>query len=103
MRAAVVDVGSNSIKLLVAERGPGGRPSRSSQRRSRCRISRGIGSGTPRLSADGIERGRGGRAASFARARGLGAGRFSVVATSAVRDASNGGRIPGAGPGRLPG
>lgn len=90
MRAAVVDVGSNSIKLLVAERGPAGRPVEVFSETLEVRISRGIGSDTPRLSAEGIERGAAAVAALLARASGLGAGRFSVVATSAVRDASNG-------------
>ena len=90
MRAAVVDVGSNSIKLLVAEGGPGGLPTEVLSRTLEVRISAGIGSEAPRLSREGIERGAAAVASLVSLARGAGADQFSVVATSAVRDASNG-------------
>jgi exopolyphosphatase/guanosine-5'-triphosphate,3'-diphosphate pyrophosphatase len=90
MRAAVVDVGSNSIKLLVAESGPGGLPVEILSRTLEVRISKGIGSGRPRLGADEMERGFEAICGLLGQARGLGADRLCVVATSAVRDASNG-------------
>ena len=90
MRAAVVDVGSNSIKLLVADRGPEGRPAEVAYQTLEVRISKGIGSGRPRLGDQGMERGVEAITSLLARARSLGADRFAVVATSAVRDASNG-------------
>jgi exopolyphosphatase/guanosine-5'-triphosphate,3'-diphosphate pyrophosphatase len=89
VRAAVVDVGSNSIKLLLAERGPGGRPVEVCSETLEVRISKGIGSDRPRLSPEGILRGVAAVARLVSRARGLGADRLAVVATSAVRDASN--------------
>lgn len=90
MRAAVVDVGSNSIKLLVADRGPEGRPVEVASQTLEVRISTGIGSGRPRLGDQGMERGVEAITGLLALARSLAADRFAVVATSAVRDASNG-------------
>ncbi len=95
MRAAVVDVGSNSIKLLVAERGPGGRPVELLSRTLEVRISSGIGSEVPRLGAAAMERGVAAVSGLLTEARGLLAERVAVVATSAVRDASNGGEFLG--------
>ncbi len=89
MRAAVVDVGSNSIKLLLAERGPGGLLVEIFSETLEVRISKGIGSDRPRLAPDGIERGAQAVASLVRRARGIGADRLAVVATSAVRDAAN--------------
>jgi len=93
MRAAVVDVGSNSIKLLLAERGPGGLLVEVFSETLEVRISKGIGSDRPLLAPEGIERGAAAVASLLSRARGLGADRIAVVATSAVRDASNGGEF----------
>lgn len=90
MRTAVVDVGSNSIKLLVADLGPEGRPAEVLSRTLEVRISKGISSDTPRLSPEAIERGGSAVASLAAQARELGARRIAAVATSAVRDASNG-------------
>ena len=89
MRAAVIDVGSNTIKLLVAERGdPGIREVLS--RTLDVRISRGIGGAHPSLGADAMDQGAAAVAALAAEARSLGADRLTAVATSAVRDAANG-------------
>jgi len=90
MRVAVVDIGSNSIKLLVAERGPGGSIAEIASDAVEARISAGIGSGAPSLGGDGMERGIAAATLLVSRARSLGAVRFSLAATSAVRDASNG-------------
>ena len=88
MRAAVIDVGSNSIKILVAERGADGALVEVLSRTLEVRISKGIGSGRPSLTQEGIRAGVAAIAALAAEAGG--AGRVTVVATSAVRDASNG-------------
>jgi exopolyphosphatase/guanosine-5'-triphosphate,3'-diphosphate pyrophosphatase len=93
MRAAVIDVGSNSIKLLVADARPDGRLAEVRTRTLDARISAGISSKVPRLSAAGIERGVAAVANLAAEAKGLGAERTVAVATSAVRDASNGGEF----------
>jgi exopolyphosphatase/guanosine-5'-triphosphate,3'-diphosphate pyrophosphatase len=90
MRAAVIDVGSNSIKLLVADRGGDGRLVEVVSRTLESRISKGIGSDHPRLSAEGMEHGISSIATFANEAKRARADRISVVATSAVRDASNG-------------
>ncbi|HMD61669.1 MAG TPA: phosphatase [Opitutaceae bacterium] len=90
MRVAVVDVGSNSIKSLVASRTPEGRLVEVGSRTLDVRMGSGIGSDRPRLSRDAIERGVAAVENLASEARGLGAGRIIAVATSAVRDAANG-------------
>ncbi|MBL9209450.1 MAG: phosphatase [Opitutaceae bacterium] len=87
---AVIDIGSNSIKLIVAHRTPDGNVAPLAVRSLDARISAGISAAEPRLSDDGIRRGLDAihslleTAAPFAPARTL------LVATSAVRDARNG-------------
>jgi exopolyphosphatase/guanosine-5'-triphosphate,3'-diphosphate pyrophosphatase len=93
MRAAVVDVGSNSIKLLVVDARPDGRLTEVRSQTIEARISAGISSTSPKLGTDGIQRGVAAIANLAAEARGLGAERTAAVATSAVRDASNGGEF----------
>ena len=93
MRAAVLDVGSNSIKLLVADIRPDGCLVEIRSQTLEVRISAGIGSGRPRLGAEGIQRGVAAIANLASEARGLGADRIEAVATSAVRDAANGGEF----------
>jgi exopolyphosphatase/guanosine-5'-triphosphate,3'-diphosphate pyrophosphatase len=90
MRVAVIDVGSNSIKLLVADPGSDGVPIEVSSRTLESRISRGIGSERPSLSPEGITRGLDAIRSLAIEAHDLGALRTEVVATSAVRDAANG-------------
>ncbi|HEY1848864.1 MAG TPA: phosphatase [Opitutaceae bacterium] len=90
MRAASIDIGSNSIKLLVAERTGGGPLLEVASEAIEARISRGIGSGAPKLSEAGMERGIAAASSMAGKARSAGAVQVSVVATSAVRDASNG-------------
>jgi len=90
MRVAVVDVGSNSIKLLVASRAPGGRLTEVGSRMLDVRISRGIGSDRPRLGREAMEQGIAAIADLVSEARNLGADAIIAVATSAVREASNG-------------
>jgi len=90
MRAAVLDVGSNSIKLLVADGRPDGRLVEVRSQTLEVRISAGIGSGRPRLAPEGVQRGVAAIANLASEARSLGADRIEAVATSAVRDAANG-------------
>jgi exopolyphosphatase / guanosine-5'-triphosphate,3'-diphosphate pyrophosphatase len=87
---AVIDIGSNSIKVLVAARDAAGTVQGLASRTIDARISAGISQAEPRLSEDGMARG-------LAAIRGLllDAAPFQpaatiLVATSAVRDAGNG-------------
>jgi exopolyphosphatase/guanosine-5'-triphosphate,3'-diphosphate pyrophosphatase len=90
MRVAVIDVGSNSIKLLVADSGADGIPVEVTSRTLEVRISRGIASERPHLTMDGIEKGIAAVLTLANDARVQGVDRILAVATSAVRDASNG-------------
>jgi exopolyphosphatase/guanosine-5'-triphosphate,3'-diphosphate pyrophosphatase len=90
MRAAVIDVGSNSIKLLVADRRPDGLLVETASRTLEARIGTGLGAENPRLGEEGIARGVAAVGNLVAEARGHNADTVVVVATSAVRDASNG-------------
>jgi exopolyphosphatase/guanosine-5'-triphosphate,3'-diphosphate pyrophosphatase len=90
MRVAVIDVGSNSIKLLVADNGPDGIPVEVTSRTLEVRISRGISSDRPHLLPEGMDRGIEAVLTLANDARVQGADRILAVATSAVRDAANG-------------
>jgi exopolyphosphatase / guanosine-5'-triphosphate,3'-diphosphate pyrophosphatase len=90
MRAAVMDVGSNSIKLLVVDDRPDGRLVEIRSQALEVRISAGIGSDKPRLTPEGMQKGIVAIANLAGEAKGLGAERMVAVATSAVRDAANG-------------
>ncbi len=90
MRAAVIDVGSNSIKLLVADSAVGGRVKEILSKTLEVRIGTGIGRDNPSLNSEGMERGLRAIEELAAEARGLGSERLCAVATSAVRDAANG-------------
>lgn len=87
---AIIDIGSNSIKLLVASRTAAGGLLVRLTRTLDVRISAGLGQAVSRLSEDSMLRGVEAvrtllqEAAVFAPARSV------VVATSAVRDAQNG-------------
>jgi exopolyphosphatase/guanosine-5'-triphosphate,3'-diphosphate pyrophosphatase len=87
---AVIDIGSNSIKVLVATRDAAGRITALKSRTIDARISAGISKAEPRLSDEGMARGLAAiqellmDAAPFAPAKTV------LVATSAVRDARNG-------------
>ncbi|HEY1764007.1 MAG TPA: phosphatase [Opitutaceae bacterium] len=90
MRVAVIDIGSNSIKMLVAQRGADGSPLEIVSRATEARISRGISSERPHLEAKAMESAVGVVSEMVAEARALGVENLAAVATSAVRDASNG-------------
>lgn len=88
-RFATIDVGTNSVLLLVAERTPEGRFEAVLERAEITRLGRGVDA-TRRLSPEGMEATLA-VLESFAReARELGAQDIAVSATSAARDAQNG-------------
>lgn len=87
---AVVDIGSNSIKVLIAERGDDGRLRALGTKTLDVRISAGISRETPRLSDDGMTRGLGAIQELLAYASTFSPRQTVLVATSAVRDAENG-------------
>jgi exopolyphosphatase/guanosine-5'-triphosphate,3'-diphosphate pyrophosphatase len=90
MTVAVVDVGSNSIKLLVAARDTAGRPIALAQRTLDVRIGAGLGQAAPRLSEDGMAAGLGAIRELLAFAAPFSPAQTHLIATSAVRDAENG-------------
>ncbi|MCP3144016.1 Ppx/GppA phosphatase family protein [Pyxidicoccus xibeiensis] len=88
-RFATIDVGTNSVLLLVAERTPEGRFEPVLERAEITRLGRGVDA-TRRLSPEGMEATLS-VLESFAReAREQGAEAIAVSATSAARDAQNG-------------
>lgn len=87
---AVIDIGSNSIKLLVAARGPDGTLTALKSRTIDARISAGISQAAPRLAEEGMRRGLDAIQTLLAEAASLSPARWALVATSAVRDAQNG-------------
>lgn len=87
---AVIDIGSNSIKVLVAAPASGGRLIARKLRTIEARISAGISESLPRLSAEGMARGLAAVRELAADAEALQPRQTIVVATSAVRDAANG-------------
>lgn len=88
-RLASVDIGTNSVLLLVAEKGPDGRLSPVREEAEITRLGRGVDS-SGLLSTEGMEA----TLAVLGRFAGLatdaGAKRLVVTATSAARDARNG-------------
>jgi len=89
-KVAVIDIGSNTIKLLVAARGRGRRPEALLSRTIDARISAGISRARPRLSERGMARGVAAVRDLLAAAAVFAPERTVLVATSAVRDAENG-------------
>ncbi len=86
---AVIDVGSNTIKLLVARRSPAGME-RIHARTLEARLGAGLGRDRPRLAPGSLARGIDAVRSLAAEGRAHGADTTAVVATSAVRDAENG-------------
>jgi exopolyphosphatase/guanosine-5'-triphosphate,3'-diphosphate pyrophosphatase len=87
---AVIDIGSNSIKILVAARDASGALRAQHYRTIDARISAGISRSEPRLSEEGMARGLAAITSLLADATAHAASRLILVATSAVRDARNG-------------
>ncbi len=88
-RFATIDVGTNSVLLLVADRTPEGRYEAVLERAEITRLGRGVDQ-SRRLSPEGIEDTLEVLTAFAQEARALGAEGIAVSATSAARDAQNG-------------
>ena len=88
-RFATIDVGTNSVLLLVADRSPEGRFIPVVERAEITRLGRGVDK-TRRLSPEGMEATLEVVTAFANEARSLGAEAIAVTATSAARDAENG-------------
>ncbi|MFO1057631.1 MAG: Ppx/GppA family phosphatase [Dongiaceae bacterium] len=87
-RVAVVDIGSNSIRLVVFER-PGRAPLPLFNEKVLCGLGRGL-DGTGRLNEAGVESALGNLVRFVQLARAMGVARLDLLATAAVRDAANG-------------
>ena len=87
---AVIDIGSNSIKVLVAARRPDGRLEALKTQTIDARISAGISRAEPKLSEEGMARGLAAIVDLLAVAKPYAPTHTVLVATSAVRDALNG-------------
>lgn len=87
---AVIDIGSNSIKVLVAVRDAAGRLQALKSRTIDARISAGISKDRPMLSEEGMARGLAAIQELLADAAAFSPAKVVLVATSAVRDAVNG-------------
>jgi len=85
----VIDIGSNSIKLLVASKGPDGYLVSILQKTDETRIGEGISNEAPRLSDASMEAACRSVGRLRAEAQSSGAREIVGVATSAVRDAVN--------------
>ncbi len=87
---AVIDIGSNSIKVLVAVRDAAGEVTALKTLTIDARISAGISQADPRLTEDGMARGLDAIHALLKDAAPFSPAKTILVATSAVRDAQNG-------------
>lgn len=87
-RAAVVDLGSNSVRLVVFE-GRGRNPNGIFNEKAVLRLGRGLHS-TGRLNDEGVEGALTVLRRYHALTRAMAADPFEILATAAVRDASNG-------------
>lgn len=87
---AVIDIGSNSIKLLVASRTADGTLAALHSQTLDARISAGISEAEPQLAEEGMARGLEAIKALLGEAKTHQPANTLLVATSAVRDAKNG-------------
>lgn len=87
---AVIDIGSNTIKVLVARRAPDGALTTEHYHSLDARISTGISHARPALGREGMERGLAAIRELLAGAAPFQPAKILLVATSAVRDATNG-------------
>ena len=89
MRVATIDIGTNTVLLLVAERGPDGALHAVAERATITRLGEGVDR-TRTLAPAAIERTRAALEEYAAVVREIGADRMAVVGTSAMRDAVGG-------------
>ena len=101
LRSAVVDLGSNSVRLVVFE-GAGRNPVAIFNERAVLRLGRGLQT-TGRLNEEGVAAALGVMQRYGAVARAMGCEALEVLATAAVRDASNGAAFVAGLRDRLPG
>jgi exopolyphosphatase/guanosine-5'-triphosphate,3'-diphosphate pyrophosphatase len=87
---AVIDIGSNSIKVLIATRDQTGQLQALKTKTLDARISAGISKSEPRLTEEGLARGLAAIQELLADAAAFNPTQTILVATSAVRDAVNG-------------
>jgi len=88
-RVAAIDIGTNAVRLAVAEPAEGGQPAIVAEARIQARLGEGLDA-TGRLHDEPMERTLTAIGLLKARAELLGALRIEAVATAAVRDAANG-------------
>ena len=100
-RSAVVDLGSNSVRLVVFE-GRGRNPSAIFNEKAVLRLGRGL-TATGRLNEGGVAQALRVMVRYHAIARAMGADPFETLATAAVRDAANGPAFVAELQSRLPG
>ena len=100
-RCAVVDLGSNSVRLVVFE-GDGRNPVAIFNEKAVLRLGRGMQQ-SGRLNAEGVEQALTVMNRYAAIARAMGAAPFEVLATAAVRDAENGPAFVAALQAQMPG
>jgi exopolyphosphatase/guanosine-5'-triphosphate,3'-diphosphate pyrophosphatase len=91
-RFAAIDVGTNTVLLLVAERGADGTFAPLAERAEITRLGRGVAA-SGRLDPAAIAETSAAIGRFAAEARALGAREIACVATSAARDAANGGEL----------
>ena len=87
---AIIDIGSNSIKVLVARHGASGQIGALLTKTLDARISAGISKTKPELGEDGMRRGVAAIQELLTDAATFSPAKIILVATSAVRDAANG-------------